>query len=55
MTAGYARGFLIASMVALAGGLLALLIPRQVSAPTAVAAEVAAAVEADPEMPAIEL
>jgi EmrB/QacA subfamily drug resistance transporter len=56
MTAGYSRGFLIASIVALAGGLLALYIPSQVSAPTAVTEEVQAAVEAQtPMAPAIEL
>jgi EmrB/QacA subfamily drug resistance transporter len=56
MTAGYSRGFLIASIVALAGGLVALYIPREVSAPPAVAEEVEAAVEAQtPMMPAIEL
>ena len=38
MTAGYARGFLIASVVALAGGFLALIIPKQVS-PSAAASD----------------
>ena len=33
MTAGYARGFLIASVAALAGGLLALIIPRRWPSP----------------------
>ncbi len=49
MTAGYSRGFLIASMVALAGGLLALFIPGQAPpAPTAVTEVVqAATVDAD--------
>ena len=38
-TAGYARGFLIASVVALAGGLVALAIPRKVRAGMVVPAE----------------
>ena len=47
MTAGYARGFLIASVVALAGGLLALIIPAQTapaSAPPAAGTPSAAGV-----------
>jgi hypothetical protein len=38
MTAGYARGFLIASIVALAAGVLALVIPQEVSATASAAA-----------------
>jgi EmrB/QacA subfamily drug resistance transporter len=50
MTAGYARGFLIASLVALAGGLLALLIPRSVSLAPPPATQASAIPEA-PEAP----
>jgi EmrB/QacA subfamily drug resistance transporter len=51
MTAGYARGFLIASVVALAAGLLALIIPRQVSP----AAPLPAQASASHEVPAVPL
>jgi hypothetical protein len=53
MTAGYARGFLIASIVALAGGVLALIIPRQVLPVAVPAAEAAAATDA-PLVPSVE-
>jgi EmrB/QacA subfamily drug resistance transporter len=53
MTAGYSRGFLIASIVALAAGVLALIIPRQVS-PVAVAAAEAAAAPDGPLVPSFE-
>ncbi|HVB94730.1 MAG TPA: MFS transporter [Acidimicrobiales bacterium] len=39
MTAGYARGFLIASVIALLGGALAFIIPSQVAAATPAAVE----------------
>jgi hydrogenase/urease accessory protein HupE len=51
MTAGYARGFLIASIVALAAGMLALIIPRQVSS----TAPLAAQASASPDTPAVPL
>jgi hypothetical protein len=53
MTAGYSRGFLIASLVALAGGVLALIIPRQVS-PVAGQAVVATAAPEGPLAPSVE-
>ncbi len=52
MTAGYARGFLIASVVALAGGLLALIIPRTVAVTSA---PVAARASAGPDVPGVQL
>jgi EmrB/QacA subfamily drug resistance transporter len=52
MTAGYARGFLIASVAALAGGLLALIIPRQVAVTSA---PVAARASAGPDVPGVQL
>ena len=52
MTAGYARGFLIASVVALAGGLLALIIPRTVAVGSA---PVAAPASSGPDVPAVQL
>ena len=57
MTAGYARGFLIASMVALAGGVLALFIGGQAPAAPAAVTQVvrAATVDADsPRVPAVD-
>jgi sugar phosphate permease len=53
MTAGYARGFLIASIVALAAGLMALIIPRQVSLAAPLAAQAAASTET-PAVPLVE-
>jgi EmrB/QacA subfamily drug resistance transporter len=53
MTAGYARGFLIASIAALAAGMLALIIPRHV-APTASAVAEASAAPDQPLVPALE-
>ncbi len=53
MTAGYSRGFLIASIVALAAGVLALIIPGQVSPVAEPAAEAAAAPDG-PLVPSFE-
>jgi EmrB/QacA subfamily drug resistance transporter len=53
MTAGYSRGFLIASIVALCGGALALMIPKQAPSIVSVAAQASAAPDS-PLVPAIE-